>query len=178
MPILVKTRTLCSVPSSLVQLRQWWKRAAYVSYCAHLWMCTATLLQTLRVSFCIVFPMVWDNGIARFVHVFCTPTQGTSYSSIRAMKPLPAGSLSADQHFEASIKYQQTGLNAWIHRQKRDSVVLYHVQFNASLSSSKWTATRLLSIRVSVCEKWTNLNSNFFSKFILCRGIILSRLVC
>jgi len=25
--------TLCSVPSSLVQLLQWWKRAAYVSYC-------------------------------------------------------------------------------------------------------------------------------------------------
>lgn len=31
--ILVKTTTLCSVPSSLVQLLQWWKRAAYVSYC-------------------------------------------------------------------------------------------------------------------------------------------------
>ncbi len=87
MPILVKTRTLCSVPSSLVQLLQWWKRAAYVSYCAHLWMCTATLLQTLRVIFSIVFSLVWDSGIARFVHVSCTPTQGTSYSSIRAIKP-------------------------------------------------------------------------------------------
>ncbi len=62
--------------------------AAVVKTCSlRVLLCTATLLQTLRVSFSIVFSMVWDNGIARFVHVFCTPTQGTSYSSIRAMKP-------------------------------------------------------------------------------------------